>query len=274
MPENPLLTGDFTPQQLKVVETGITDVKVIASVSQTEGLEVEIVDLRPQRAEAPTRASSVADRHVIDVMSFLDELARRPLTECGTLWGCDRVGKVTAVYNDHPTSATEYGHADDEFVMQLTADDDWSRWHNLSGSWHSQQDFGDIIEDLLHTVVSPDQAELLEIIDSIRASTKGEFQSEIERSSGSQKATFNREVTATAGRTVQLEIPKTITLRLRPWEGHATFYEVQAWFRLRVNSGQLSLSIKLFPTRQIVRNAWAEVVTKIAETTGKPVLAL
>jgi hypothetical protein len=76
-----------------------------------------------------------------------------------------------------------------------------------------------------------------------------------------------------AGRTGQLEVPQTVQLELRPWEGHPQTYRVDAWFRLSVSEGSLRLAIKLKPTRQIVREAWADLTAGVIAATGKPVYA-
>lgn len=122
-------------------------------------------------------------------------------------------------------------------------------------------------------MINPDQADLLEIIDSVRASSKGEFESSIERANGGQKITYNTEVTAGAGRGRQLEVPQLITLQLRPWDGHDVLYNIDAYFRLKVEQGRLGLCVKLKPTRQIIRDAWEEITSKVTGAVNKPVYA-
>jgi uncharacterized protein YfdQ (DUF2303 family) len=113
----------------------------------------------------------------------------------------------------------------------------------------------------------------MEVIDSIRATSRGTFESKISRADGGQQLEYKEEVSTTAGRSAQLEVPKTVTLAIRPWEGLDT-YKVDGWFRLRVQNGQLSLTIKLKPTRNVLRTAWSDVVAQIEEhLDGKPVLA-
>jgi uncharacterized protein YfdQ (DUF2303 family) len=243
-------------------------VKHLVGVTDQKGLEVRTID-EEELQFIPRRPQG--ERTVTDLESFLSELARRPLTESGTLWGNAERGVVNATYNDH--TSNQPGWRDDILTLQLVKDEDWVKWHNISGKYYSQSEFGDLVEDLLHTVTSPDQADLLETIDTIRASTKGEFENTISRADGAQTVTYNTEVTSTAGRTRQLEVPQTITLSLRPWEGHDTLYDVVAYFRLRIVGNALSLAVKLKPTRQIVRNAWADVTTTITSEVDKPVLS-
>lgn len=262
---------DNGPHPAEIIEGDVPNLRYAVAVTEQHGVQVNKIDERVDQA-IPQRAKGT--RYVSETLSLLDELARRPLTKGkSTLWGDYTTGTVTAVYNDH---STEFGGWRDDLVtLTLSVDPDWERWHQISGKLYGQEEFGDVIEELLHTVVVPDQADLYEIINSVRATSAAQFESRIDRSDGSQALTYTEEVKASAGgkSTGKLEVPKTVTLRLRPWEGHVETYDVEAWFRLRVNGGNLALSIKLKPTQQILRQAWADTVTKIVEHSDIPVLA-
>ena len=262
---------DNGPHPAEIIEGDVPNLRYAVAVTEQHGVQVNKIDERVDQA-IPHRAKGT--RYVSETLSLLDELARRPLTKGkSTLWGDYTTGTVTAVYNDH---STEFGGWRDDLVtLTLSVDPDWERWHQISGKLYGQEEFGDVIEELLHTVVVPDQADLYEIINSVRATSAAQFESRIDRSDGSQALTYTEEVKASAGgkSTGKLEVPKTVTLRLRPWEGHVETYDVEAWFRLRVNGGNLALSIKLKPTQQILRQAWADTVTKIVGHSDIPVLA-
>lgn len=273
-----VLSAKAGHQNLLVAKTDIENVYIAVGTSAQNGVEVRTIDLtaeaRTIESDHPARASG--ERMVADLDSFLAELERRPLPEgTGTLYGSYSSGRVTALYNDHGPAddRDSAGHRDDKLTLSLRPDEDWSAWHNLSGKMFGQEEFGDHIEQLLHTITDPDQADLMEVIDSVRASTSGEFESRINRADGAQRLTYNVEHQTTAGRTRELEVPQTITLQLRPWEGHIETYEVSAWFRLRVSQGKLTLGIRLKPTRQTLRNAWQDVTQKVATATGRPVYA-
>ncbi|MBO0883297.1 MAG: DUF2303 family protein [Mycobacterium sp.] len=258
-----------TPNPADIIETLADHLRYAVSVTEQHGLQVERIS---EHDDLPTPYRTKGTRTVADLDSFLAELARRSLTYTGTLWGNADRGQLTAIYNDHDSDGAP-GWRDDQLTLKLTTDEDWAAWHKFSGTYFSQEDFGNFIEELLHTIVHPDQADLLEVIDSIRASTKGEFESGIERANGGQKLVYKQEHTVKAGRTGQLEVPQFITLELRPWEGHPQTYLVEAYFRVRVNDGKLGLTVKLKPTRQILRTAWADMTTKVIEATAKPVYA-
>ncbi len=258
--------------EIELAGPGIQDgIHVIAATSADHGLQVKTLDLR-EYIPGVTASAEAGTRLVTDVPSFLAELDRYSLEpQFSTLWGDETKGRVEAVYNDHHQDGA--GLRDNRLRLDLCADADWVAWHRLSGNFLRQEEFGDAVEELLHTVVDPDQADLMEVIDSIRATSKGTFESKISRADGGQQLEYKEDVTTTAGKSGRLEVPKTVTLALRPWEGLDT-YKVEGWFRLRVQSGQLALAIKLKPTRTVLRAAWADVVGQIEEhLDGKPVLA-
>lgn len=255
------------------VVDGVTELlSHVVAVTEEGGLQIEEIRQDESLESTPWRVQGT--RTVTALDSFLAELDRRPLPNvAGTLWGNARRGEIKAVYNDHDGDVA--GWRDDNLVLKLATDPDWAKWHELSGNWFSQGKFGDLLEELRHTIKSPDQADLLEIVDGIRASTSGEFESSIQRANGSQKLAYKKEVSATA-KTVagrELEVPQHIMLALKPWEGHPTFHDVPAYFRLNVTEGVLKLSVKLFPTAEILRAAWKEVTDQVTSTIGKPVYA-
>ncbi|MBU8830869.1 DUF2303 family protein [Mycolicibacterium goodii] len=262
--------GALAPDRviLETVETETPHRRYVVGIDEQHGLQVREIDEETLQRH-PRRVKGT--RTVSELESFLAELSRRPLGGDGTLWGNAKRGELVAIYNDHDGDAA--GWRDDVLALKLQPDPDWKRWHEISGQAFTQERFGDVIEELVLTVIDPDQADLLEVIDSVRASTKGQFQSEISRANGGQKVVYNTEVEAKAGRTRELEVPQLITLRLRPWEGHDTWYEIQAYFRLRVDHGELALSVKLKPTDWILREAWADITNGVSEAIGKPVYA-
>lgn len=274
----PGILGSQEPQQLAEIDLAEdsvpSGVHVIAATTQDQGLQVHTVDLR-DIIPGVTKSAEAGTRLVTDVPSFLAELDRYPIGTAnsgyGTLWGDETKGRIDAVYNDHHLDGA--GLRDNRLRLELRADDDWVAWHALSGKYFPQVEFGDRVEELLHTVVDPAQADLVEVINSIRAASKGVFESTVDRSNGSQALEYRQETTATAGRASRLEIPQTVTLALRPWEGLET-YKVEGWFRFTTDGGRLLLTIKLKPTRNILRQAWSDVVAQIEEhLDGKPVLA-
>ncbi len=269
---------EHAPHEAQIIDGTVPNMRYAVAVTEQNGLEVHPIDERDAATvAAPHPVRPKGTRTVTDVESFLAELDRRPLPlSSSTLWGNASRGQIHAVYNDHAGTAGDgsAGWRDDILALQLTADPDWVTWHKISGVYMPQGQFGDTIEELRHCITSPDQADLLEIIDSIRASTKGEFESSPNRANGAQTLVYKVEVSTragTAGR--ELEVPEHIMLSLRPWEGHPKLYDVPAYFRLDITEGRLKLAVKLFPTREIIRQAWADLTAQITTRIDIPVYA-
>lgn len=253
-------------QRLVILDTQVPHLQMAVATTAEGGLQVAPVDSSSAAAAGPVRVSD--QRYVTEVGSFLAELLRRPLNGADSqLWGSMDDGQIVAVYDEHSATGAANWRSD-RLMLDLRADEDWTAWHRLSGTWMNQEQFGDAIEELLHTVKSPDQADLMEVIMSVRASTKGEFESSISRSNGSLKSVYSENVTTKAGRRGELEVPELLTLSLTPWEGHLDRYDVGAYLRLRVAGGDLALSVKLKPTRQILRRAWDALTAHVVEELG------
>lgn len=247
----------------------------LVTANGENGLQTEVVDVRGKVPAAfPPRAPE--RRTVTDTASFLAEVTRRPLLQgLSTVWGNRDKGQVSVIYNELGTDATaDYTRRNDVLALQFVADPDWATLFNAAdGKFHSQLDFGDLIEQAGHLITSHQAADVMEIIDSIRASSKGSFESGIKRATSSVNLTYSEEVSAKAGTaTRQLEIPREITLSARPFEDYPVI-EVRCWLRLNISQGQLGLGLFPQPYQHLVRDAWTHVTGELSEALGVPVYA-
>lgn len=255
--------------QLVLLDDDAEGIRWAVGVTDEHGLQTEKLDTR---AEASTVLMAQGERYVKDVRSFLAEIKRRGLSsqDSATFWGDMDHGRITLIYDDH--SQTEAGWRLDRLTLQLRNDEDWAAWHRLSGKYVDQEQLAEQLEELGHTIAEPRGADMLEIVRTLRATARGEFESRIEPTNGSYKVGFSQDVNTKAGKKGELEVPQELMLKLTPWDGHDVFYDVPAWFRLRVRDGELSVAVKLKPTRQLLRIAWDELCDGITEATGEPVL--
>lgn len=268
MPE--LHTNLETPIVLDV-PTGNPDVRVVAA-NTPQGLTVDVVDIVDQAPEAfPPR--DPAERTVTDQASWLNELKRRPFVDSttGTVWANRERGTVTAVYDElHPDPTDPYTRRRDRLTLRFVPHPDWQTAMNIAnGTYFSQGDFGDLLESAGHLIVSHAAADLLEIVDTIRASTKGSFESKIHRATGSQTVSYSEEVSARAGGTAtkQLEVPREVTLRVAKYEDYPPL-ELKCWLRLRVGNGSLGLALVPQPYAHTIRDAWETVLEHLADESG------
>ena len=270
-----VLHGDLTqlPQAVRVIDTPFYDLSYVVAAIPGDGLQVEAIDLYDETVLRTGPRFVDGTRHVTSVESFLAELQRRPLwPDESTVWANRDQQKITAIYDDHQGGVDPFDRADidydrragrrvDRLQLGLTLDEDWQAWDKVSrAGFHDQVTFGDVVEDLLHTVQSPNQATLLQVIDNIRSTSSGKFESSVNRQDGSTVRHYSADNNTTAG---DVTIPDTITVRTRVFDGYPLEYEYDLWFRTRVADGSLRLAAKLKPRRRIYLAAWDEVTTEI-----------
>lgn len=252
-------------RNVTIVRTDVNGLMFAVAATGERGVQVQAIDYRSDIDEQDGRPYIDGTRSVRSVGSFLDELGRRPLDPArSTLTAQEAARQITAVYDDHVNGRA--GRQVDKLRLELKLHEDWAAWHKFSGARFDQQAFGDLLEELIHNVVVPAQADLLEVVDTIRMSSNATFEGSINRANGSQSVVYKEENTATAGAARTLAVPQTITLRLPVFEGYPVEYEVQAWFRIATSDGKLRLSVKLKPTRRVYLAAWADVQQEIVET--------
>lgn len=288
---NLILHGDLTevPQPITVVHTDIDGLMYVASAVPGEGLQTKEIDYRPALIERYGPDYAEGTRTVTAVESFLDELERRPPKPDETTFVADRnARKILATYDDHPggrsyeegdTGVDHYrrgGRRQDRLLLILDYDDDWKAWGRIDRQEYTQEQFGDLMEELAHTITEPDQAVLAEAIDNIRITASAKFESTIRRQDGTQVRHFsdNADTTGGAG---ELELPDTIKIRTRVYDGHPLEVSYEAWLRTRVVDKQIRFRIVLKPRAVIERVAWMRVCEEIRDTlnpTSTPMYAI
>lgn len=246
----------------------------VVTANGTNGLETRVIDIRAEAPDAfPPR--TVEHRATTDTASFLAEVKRRPLTEGeSTVWANRNTGQITVVYDElSPDPAEDYTRRHDRLTLKFVREPDWTLLMKVIGAEPcGQLEFSDLIESVGHLITSHPAAELMEIAESLRTSSQARFESRPNRANGSQVFTYAEEVSATAGRSAQLEVPTTITFRVAPFEDFPPI-EVTCWFRFRVNNGNPRLTLEAQPFDHVIRATWATVVDDLAENLGVPVYA-
>lgn len=249
----------------------------LVTANAAHSLEQKIVDVRALAPDAfPPR--TVVERVVTDQDSFAAELERRKLIDGqSTVWGNRHRGEITAIYDElHDSALRDYTRRNDRLTLRFIKDPDWETLFNAADAkWHGQEAFGDLIETAGHLITSHPAAELVEIVDGIRASSKGSFESRINRANGSQNLTYSEEVTVrgkTTSSTKDIEVPKEITFAARPYEDYPLI-SVKCWLRLNINQGNLVLGLFPQPYEHLVRDAWKVVVGEVSEKIGATIYA-
>jgi uncharacterized protein YfdQ (DUF2303 family) len=162
-------------------------------------------------------------------------------------------------------------YAEHRLHLALRRTKAWQEWLDLDGKLVDQDRFANFLEDHLVHLVEPDAATMLEIAQSIKATTKAEFQSSSRLQSGERKFAFVEDTKASAGTKGDLAIPETFKIAVPPFEG-ADVYSMTARFKYRLGGGQLALGFKLEQPEERVKAAFADVLTEIASGVDTPIL--
>jgi hypothetical protein len=266
---------------------------VAVTIDPTDG-EGRPIDLDGYRTN-PRRAT--ASRTVADAASFLAYLQRhdplpvevdssgngpdgRPPRATGvyepdsrpvTIWADDRQYRFTGVLNDH--TAEVPGWRDHTIRLQLSHDEDWTAWACRSGHPFTQEEAAEHVEALLHTVIEPDAADLLEIVSSLQLRRNMVIGQMVNLRSGATQITYSDEDQVSAGRDLSrgtLEVPGRIMFRVPVFIGSPPV-DVWARFRYRQNGRVLRVSYQIERQSAVIRAAFDGTVAEIART-GRPVL--
>ncbi|MFD6970707.1 DUF2303 family protein, partial [Streptomyces sp. NPDC059949] len=149
---------------------------------------------------------------------------------------------ITAVLDAHTADTPRWsGH---RLRLSLRQTDAWAQWIGNDGKLLGQEQFAEFLEDHLPELLVPDSATMLEIAQSIQATTKASFESGTRLQSGERQLKYTEDTRASAGRKGDLTIPETFTIGLIPFEG-SEGYKLTARLRYRIQDTQLRIGYKL-----------------------------
>lgn len=122
-----------------------------------------------------------------------------------------------ALLDDHTPEADdlpEAGWGEHRATLGLRAAPDWARWKQANGRKHTQRQFADLLEELSPRLDSdfvmieqPPAAELLELVDAVRATATTKAVTSGVTDNGGTKVGYEREVRVRTGRTSDVEFP-------------------------------------------------------------------
>jgi len=262
-PDSVLAISGLAQQALKPQEVEPGGIYLVATADG----RIERVDLTgPEHTGTITRKTG---RTVVrDAQSFLTYWAKHH-DDASEIYSDVEQLTVTAVLDAH--AADEPGFGEHRLHLQLRRTKAWEEWTTLDGKLVDQDRFANFLEDHLPNLVDPDAATMLEIAQSIKATTKAEFQSSSRLQSGERKFAYVEDTKASAGAKGDISIPETFRIAVPPFEG-ADAYSMTARFKYRLNGGQLALGYKLEQPEERARAAFADVLTAISEGVGTPIL--
>jgi uncharacterized protein YfdQ (DUF2303 family) len=231
------------------------------------GASLHVVDVEAKYAkyrDNPVRKTGTFAVH--DGESFVAYMAKHALVE-SEVWADAQGQQIIGVINAHDDDA---GWGDHRVVYKVAFTEAWKAWKALDGKLGTQAEFAQVIEDRLVDIITPDAADLLEIVQTFEANVGVRFESSRLLSTGERQFVYKENVEASAGRNGQFEIPKEFELALQPFEG-ADRQVVVARLRYRITDGNLAIGFKLVRPEDVIRQAFDSVVSTVQVGVDAPV---
>lgn len=261
--------------------TGAADPVVVEGFDQTDRSPRYIAlppgwvsDVHDPERTAATPRRPVGTVQVHDAASFAAAVTLRQSDDPGTVpvvYADEENLALVAVLNDDQAGIA--GWRDHRVELALRKTVEWQHWRNGDDRLLEQEAFAEFIEAGLGEIVSPSAADMLDLAQTFQASTSGRFKAGNRLATGVRQFVYEEEVDASAGTGGTLGIPETIELAVRPFYG-SDRYRVDARFRYRLRSGELTLGYKLDRPHEVERSAFTAVRDGVAEAlTGIEVIA-
>jgi uncharacterized protein YfdQ (DUF2303 family) len=231
---------------------------------------VHEIDLYDAHREYPQRKTGTTI--VRDSASFVALWEKHSDSDSEVYADADRF-VITAVLDANTEEADGARWGTHRIELALRKSEGWNEWLSHDGQFLTQDQFAEFLEDHLGDLQDPTAADMLEIAQSIRGTTKAEFASGTRLQSGQRTFQYTETVNATAGPKGQLTVPETFTIGLVPFEGLTEGYKVTARLRYRIGRDNgLTLGYKLNQPRDILLAAFGDVRDSIDAAVTQPIL--
>lgn len=150
-------------------------------------------------------------------------------------------------------------------TLKINTSPEWAEWMAIDGKMLNQVQFAEFVEDNLSTIGEPDGAALLDIAQTLQATTGAQFKQQSILATGQRGFQWEETVEAKAGRSGDLKVPGELVLVLRPFLGSDPI-AVKARLRFRVGSSGLAIGVKLNEPRRVLEDAFGQVVSQVQKS--------
>lgn len=150
------------------------------------------------------------------------------------------------------------GWGDHRIEYETTPTPEWAAWNAHDDRWMNQAAFAEMLQDLRHTIIDPDAADIVQIARSFTATKTAQFEGGVRLQSGDVQFSYVEDTKASSGGVV--EIPETITLNLNLFRDSRSASEVTLEFRYDATPDGLRLGYRIAQKEQLIEDAWDELV--------------
>lgn len=207
-----------------------------------------------------------------DVRSFIAYINRFK-TAATMIFGSisDTGAFLAAVLDYHEPGVPSWGSHLITYDCPLSKE--WRVWNGNNTSKLSQEEFAHFIEANQLDIVDPPGAQMLEISNTLEATSQIQFASAVRLSDGTKRLHWAEDTVTKAGQNGTLDVPKTLTLALAPFVNGQP-YTLNAHLRHLVANGRCTFLYELIRPHKLIELAVNEVMARIEnETQITPLLA-
>lgn len=183
---------------------------------------------------------------------------------------------VRAIFDFHPARVNDTaeptdaaGEAMEQARWSLTTPAESAAWFGIDGKAMSQVAFAEFLEDYAGAIVSPDQADVIQVARELQAKKNVTWKSAQRLQDGAVDLQFSEELEAKTSKGT-VEIPETLGLRLCMFDG-VDPREFKARLRYRFDDGKLTFTVRILHLAQIREAVLMEVAGVVETATGLPV---
>ncbi len=226
--------------------------------------------------DRPTRLSGTT--RLGDPESFASWVVRHRTTEAA-IFADRNSGTLTAVFNGPPptaddaTSAADQdaGYGDHRAVLTLDKSEDYTAWERSNAHVMDQLVFGQLLDELGHTMVAPDEATMIEIATTLTGKTRATWASRTRSQTGEVSFSMESETELRAGKgATSIDIPERFRFSVPVWEGTAPV-EFGARLVIQPQGDGVKFGYKILRRVASIDAAFAMVIDDVADATGVPI---
>jgi uncharacterized protein YfdQ (DUF2303 family) len=240
------------------------DPEALHSLLVPSGMEHVIVDLE-KHLVGPRRATGTVAVH--DAPSLVAYVAKHAEGSHTAIYADVDTSTIAAVLNGHGQTAhtepTRTGWGDHRVVYTVRKSPEWRLWEHKNGTWLDQAAFAEHIEEGQEEIVSPTAGEMLDLAQTLQATTAVAFKSQQLLGNGQRQFLYEETVSATAGQQGTMKIPTKFALGVRLFDGVGDFYKVEARLQFRIRDRHLSLRYLLVRPQDVLRDAFNDVIETV-----------
>ena len=167
----------------------------------------------------------------------------------------------------------ELGWGDHTAELKLRTSPEWDHWKRLDGQLVEQSVMAQHFEDGLAEIITPDGATMLELAQSMEATTSSTFRQGERLATGERRFQFSETVDGKAGRDGLLTIPETFQLQLPVFLGSTYAQAITARFRYKLRDGHLQVGYRLVRPMDGYRAEVDAIATEVASATELDAIA-